>query len=142
MIFKDILIQLRDNHPGFVRTTRKIVNVKQFGVSRIILYMSDRTRWVYNYEKDILTEDTESMFPIVTKKTSDDEKLWRARFATIVRIKIDESGYSSVREFAESIGVSPNTLYRALNGKSSLGGYKISLIAKALGMKPSELIDF
>ena len=63
-------MQLRDNHPGFVRTTRKIVNVKQFGVSRIILHMSDQTRWVYNYEKDILTEDTETMVPFITKDVS------------------------------------------------------------------------
>ena len=70
MIFKDVLMQLRDSHPGFVRTSRKIVNVKQFGVSRIILYMSDQTRWVYNYEKDILTEDTETMVPFITKDVS------------------------------------------------------------------------
>lgn len=62
-----------------------------------------------------------------------------AHFGKILRAEI-EAKCSSLREFAEKAGISPNTLQKWMNDATPHGfGTTYSAIARALGMTPTEL---
>jgi transcriptional regulator with XRE-family HTH domain len=68
--------------------------------------------------------------PVVTTKTSRTLNEYRAE------------RYLTVDEFAELLGVTPQTLYRIARGETHPRPTTIRKIAKSLGVHPTEIAEF
>lgn len=124
--WKDIYRDFVEKHP---RYARKIVDYRPYDVCTIVLYFSDGTSTIYEYNTGQL-KAVDKLFDV-------DRDMHRSYFQRILMDRMERAGVSKAT-LARLTGINPSDITKYTNGSRVPDFYNMSKIAKVLDCNISE----
>lgn len=117
---------------------KEAIHYEPFGVSEILIFMKDGSKYVYNQQYHRLRCVQEARIIPEPKPISDEE--WLNEFSKKLR-KAMKSRHINQRELSELTGISRQAINRYLNCEREPGITTVRKIANALDCKLSDLLE-